>query len=251
MWYNTEVEYKAKEILMEKTIGIVGGMGPLATCDLFHKIIDVTEAVSDQEHARVCIDSNTEIPDRTKAILEGGTDPLPQMIKSARLLEQMGADVLIMPCNTAHYFYERVSQAVKVPFLNMLDETAEEIARRGIKKVGLLATSGTIQSGVYKKAFDKKNIEMVTPSEDKQKEVMSIIYDGVKAGNYSKSPAGFLDAVKELSDAGAQTMVLGCTELPVAFDMYHLDFAHVDPTLILAKRAVEFLGLPLKKEYQL
>ena len=143
---------------MKNTIGIVGGMGPLATCDLFRKIIEVTEAGSDQEHVRVVIDSNTEIPDRTAAILAGGKDPVPELRKSASHLVSIGADLLIMPCNTAHYFYDQVAPTVGVPFLHMIRETAACLKRQGVGTVGLLATDGTVQSGVYHAAFEEAGI---------------------------------------------------------------------------------------------
>lgn len=235
---------------MNKTIGIVGGMGPLATCDLFRKIIDVTEAGRDQDHVRVAIDSNTEIADRTAAILHGGADPVPEMVKSARRLRDMGADVLIMPCNTAHYFYPQVSASVDVPFLHMIRETADAVKKMGIRKVGLLATDGTIQSGVYKKVFEPAGISMLTPDPEGQKEVMGLIYDGVKAGNYRFDTAGFLAAVDRLEKQGAEAMILGCTELPCAMDLFRFSFKAVDPTLILASRAVQFLGVPVKEGYR-
>lgn len=140
---------------MKKTIGIIGGMGPLATADLFRKIVMMTDAKCDQEHPRVLIDSNTNIPDRTAAILSGGENPLPQLACSARTLERAGADVLMMPCNTAHYFYDGVCAATKLPVLHMLRLTAEEIDRRRIKTVGLLATDGTIQTGIYERLFEE------------------------------------------------------------------------------------------------
>ena len=199
---------------MKKTIGIVGGMGPLATCDLFRKIVEVTDAKSDQEHVRVCIDNNTEISDRTAAILSGGPDPVPEMVKSAVRLQGMGADVLIMPCNTAHYFYDRLVPFVDTPFLNMIEETAKEIRQKGMKKVGLLATDGTCQSGVYKKVFDAMGIETCMPSPARQRSVMDVIYKGVKAGNLSIDLTGFYEAMEELFADGAETLVLGCTELP-------------------------------------
>lgn len=233
---------------MKKTIGIVGGMGPLATSDLFRKIVEVTDAKSDQEHVRVCIDNNTEIPDRTAAILNGGEDPVPEMVKSAVRLQGMGADVLIMPCNTAHYFYDRLIPFVDTPFLNMIEETAKEIKRRGIKKVGLLATDGTCRSGVYKNVFDAMDIEMCMPSPDKQKSVMDVIYKGVKAGNLSIELTGFYEAMDELFEKGAKTLILGCTELPVAFDLFKIDRPNIDPTLVLASAAVRFVGAKVKGE---
>ena len=233
---------------MKKTIGIVGGMGPLATCDLFKKIVEITDAACDQDHVRVCIDSNTEISDRTAAILSGGKNPVPEMVKSAVRLQGMGADVLIMPCNTAHYFYNQIVPFVDTPFLNMLEETAKEIKRRGIKKVGLLATDGTCQSGVYKTVFDAAGIEMLSPSPVGQQAVMDVIYKGVKAGNLSIDLSGFNKAKDELFEAGAEVLVLGCTELPVAFELFHIDRPNIDPTLVLAAAAVRFVGAKVKEE---
>ena len=233
---------------MKKTIGIVGGMGPLATCDLFKKIVEITDAACDQDHVRVCIDSNTEISDRTAAILSGGKNPVPEMVKSAVRLQGMGADVLIMPCNTAHYFYNQIVPFVDTPFLNMLEETAKEIKRRGIKKVGLLATDGTCQSGVYKTVFDAAGIEILSPSPVGQQAVMDVIYKGVKAGNLSIDLSGFNKAMDELFEAGAEVLVLGCTELPVAFELFHIDRPNIDPTLVLAAAAVRFVGAKVKEE---
>lgn len=235
---------------MKKTIGILGGMGPLATCDLFQKIIQVTDARCDQSHVRVCVDSNTEIPDRTAAILHGGADPLPEMKKSALNLQRMGADVLIMPCNTAHYFHSEIAAAVDIPFLNMLDETADAMAKKGIRKAGLLATDGTIQSGVYHRALAEKGIEALFPLPEEQKYVMELIYDGVKAGNFSIDTKGFCQAAEGLLGQGAQTLVLGCTELPVAFGLFHFHYPCVDPTMVVASRAVQFVGAPVKPEYR-
>lgn len=233
---------------MKKTIGILGGMGPLATSDLFRKIVEITDASCDQEHVRVCIDNNTEIPDRTAAILSGGKNPVPEMVKSAVRLQGMGADVLIMPCNTAHYFYSKITPFVDTPFLNMIEETAKEIKRRGIKKVGLMATDGTCRSGVYGNVFEAEGIEMCTPSPENQQAVMDIIYKGVKAGNLSIDLTGFYAAMDELFAAGAEVLVLGCTELPVAFDLFHIDKPNIDPTLVLAAAAVRFVGAKVKEE---
>lgn len=215
---------------------------------MFRKIVEITDAKSDQEHVRVCIDNNTEIPDRTAAILSGGKDPVPEMAKSAVRLEGMGANVLIMPCNTAHYFYDRLTTFVDTPFLNMIEETAKEMKKKEIKKAGLLATDGTCRSGVYKKVFDAMGIEMCVPSSNRQRSVMDVIYKGVKAGNLSIDLTGFYEAMEELFADGAQTLVLGCTELPVAFDLFHIDRPNIDPTLVLAKSALRFVGARVKGE---
>ena len=143
------IEIVKMEVYMKKTIGIIGGMGPMATVDLYRKIVDYTAASKDSEHIHVYIDSNTDIPDRTEAILHGGKDPVPEMVGSAIRLECMGADFLLIPCNTAHYFYDKICPMVHIPILNMLEETALEVKRQSIACVGLLATDGTIESGVY------------------------------------------------------------------------------------------------------
>ena len=224
-------------------------MGPLATCDLFSKIIQITDASCDQEHVRICIDNNTEISDRTNAIIRHGKDPVPEMVKSAVRLQSFGADVLIMPCNTAHYFYDRILPFVDIPFLSMIDETAKAISDRGLRKIGLLATDGTLQTAVYEKAFKKRGISIVVPPPENQVHIMDLIYNGVKAGNKEIDTKPTKKTIEDLFRKGAQTLVLGCTELPVAFDLYGFDYPNTDPTLILASRAVQFVGAKVKKEY--
>lgn len=232
---------------MQKSIGIIGGMGALATCDLFKKIIDMTDAKSDQEHIHIYVDCNTNIPDRTKAILEGGADPVPEMVRSGVRLQSMGADVLVMPCNTAHYFYDKITPFFDIPLLNMLEETAKEIKKRKIRKIGLLATDGTIQSGVYHKALGALGIDVVIPSSMKQASVMDIIYNGVKASNCNINLTEFCETLDELFTKGAEVLVLGCTELPVAFQMFHIARPAIDPTMVLAAAAIRFVDRPLVK----
>lgn len=230
-----------------KIIGIIGGMGPLATCDLFKKIIDFTKASCDQDYIRVYIDNNTNIPDRTEAILHGGADPVPELVRSGILLEGMGADVLIMPCNTAHYFYDKITPFLHVPLLHMPKETAKCLHEDGIKTVGLLATDGTIKSRVYHDSLEKYGIKVLTPTGAHQQAVMDIIYKGVKAGRSDLDTKEFSAAMDELFDSGAQKLILGCTELPVAFDMYHFDRPAIDATSVLAKAAIKFVDENLLK----
>ena len=226
----------------KKAIGIIGGMGPLATADLFQKIILHTRAASDQEHLRVYIDSNTNIPDRTAALLRGGADPTPELISSARGLERQGAEVLIMPCNTAHNFYDAVQGAVSVPVLHMIRLTAQALAGRGVRTAGLLATDGTVQTGIYQRVFAGTGIELLLPDDRGQQAIMDMIYQGVKAGRQDYLAVQARWAIDFLLDRGAQTLILGCTELPVAVKMYGLDFPMTDPTLELALGAIRFAG---------
>lgn len=226
----------------KKIIGIIGGMGPLATDDMFHKIIVNTDAETDREHIRVLIDSNTEIPDRTDAILHGGDNPAQEISKSASKLEEMGAELLIMPCNTAHYFYDDVSDSVSVPVLNMISVTGRILSAKGIRKAGLLATDGTVQSGIYEVELQKYGIEVVKPDACGQKNVMDMIYGGVKAGLTEYDTTEIRIAIENLFERGAQILILGCTELPLAMDMYKLDYPSIDPTLELAREAIHQAG---------
>ena len=225
---------------MSKTIGIIGGMGPLATVDLFGKIVANTTAANDREHIPVVIDNNTRIPDRTAGILHNGESPIREMVRSAVKLESMGADFLIMPCNTAHFFYNDIVKFVNIPMINMLEETAKAIKEMGIGKVGLLATNGTIESGVYATAFEKFNVEFVTPNEEHQKAVMDLIYNGVKAGNFSIDISAFRNTINYLVSEGVEYVVLGCTELPIAFEKWEFNVKSIDPTLVLAKSAIKY-----------
>jgi aspartate racemase len=233
---------------MKKSIGIIGGMGSAATCDLFKKIINMTDAKSDQEHIHIFVDCNTNIPDRSQAILAKGEDPVPEMVRSGVRLQAMGADVLVMPCNTAHYFYDRITPFFDVPLLNMLKLTASELKKRKASKVGLLATDGTINSGVYHTALSEAGIECVVPGPAGQAAVMDLIYNGVKAGNPQINLSGFYAAIDELFACGAELLILGCTELPIAFEMFHIDRPSIDPTTVLAAAAIQFVDKPLVKK---
>ncbi len=226
----------------KKVIGIIGGMGPLATADLFKKIVLNTKAGKDQDHIRVLVDNNTNIPDRTGAILHGGEDPVPELTKSAEALEKMGADLLIMPCNTAHYFHGKVQEKVNIPVLHMIEITCKTLKKQGVKKAGLLATDGTIQSGIYQKIFDSSGIELIKPEENGQKAIMDMIYSGVKASRWDFGTTDVKKTMESLICMGAETLILGCTELPLAKEMYNLEYPSVDPTLELAKEAIRFAG---------
>ena len=233
--------------MSKKVIGILGGMGPLATADLFEKITLHTAASCDQEHPRVCIDSNTNIADRTAALLHGGADPVPEMVKSAKRLESIGADFLIMPCNTAHNYYEPVCAAVGIPVLHMIALTRDALKARGVKRAGLLATDGTVQTGIYQRTFAGSGVELLVPEDaDDQAAVMDVIYNGVKAGDLAHDVTAFRAACEHLLARGAEALILGCTELPPAFDLYGLDYPSIDPTLELALGAIRAAGCEVK-----
>ena len=225
----------------EKIIGILGGMGPEATIDLFYKIIKFTPSDKDQDHLRIIIDNNPKIPDRTAAILGKGEDPLPALQKSARNLEKAGVDFIIIPCNTAHYFLSQIQKSVKIPILNMIEETAKEIQKRisPIQKVGLLASIGTYKTEIYHQHFKKYNIEIISPEEKDKEKVMKAIYT-VKAGNLSeKIKKNILKIAQKLIDKRAEAIITGCTEIPLILKEGDIPVPIIDPTQALAKAAVQ------------
>lgn len=242
-----KVEY-LKKIIFErgiklKTIGIIGGMGPLATAHLFERIILRTNAENDQDHISVLIYNNTKIPDRTKAIIAQGEDPSIELIKSAKKLEMSGADFLIMPCNTAHYFIDDIINNIDIPIINMLKETVSYTYDKYGQDiiVGLLATNGTIQSKIYEHYYNEVGIKIITPDKTQNK-VMSFIYDVIKSGKYEIGPSLMLEAVEELKEMGANTFLLGCTELSSADFMYKFEGNYINPIEILAEKSIILAG---------
>ena len=234
----------------KRTIGILGGMGPLATADLFQKITLLTDAETDRDHIRVYIDSNANIPDRTAAILSHGEDPVPEMASALRNLEKCGADCIIMPCNTAHYFLPRLQAMTEIPFLSILTAAADACRTQFPgKTAGILGTTGTLSANLYQKALNQAGIPYVTPSESEQKALMRVIYNGVKAG---KSPdsyrADFLTVLEGMLARGAEVFLLGCTELPLAAEALGITLPTVDPTAELAKAAIRFCGYRVRGE---
>jgi len=225
----------------EKIIGILGGMGPEATTDLFYKIIKLTPAEKDQDHLRVIIDNNPKIPDRTAAILGKGEDPLPALRETARNLEKAGADFIIIPCNTAHYFLPSIQESVKIPLLNIIEETAKETQKKipSIKKVGLLASIGTYKTEIYSQHFKKFNIEVISPEEKDKEKVMKIIY-AVKAGNLSEEiKKNIISIAQKLIDKGAEAVIAGCTEIPLILKEGDVSVPIIDPTQALAEAAIQ------------
>lgn len=232
---------------MKKTIGILGGMGPLATADLFRKITELTDAARDNDHIRVYIDSNASIPDRTAAILNGGEDPVPAMADALEHLERCGADCVIMPCNTAHYFLPRLRPLTKLPFLSMIDAAAEACRARG-ETIAVLATRGTLSAGLYQKALAAAGVPFLVPEEEEQAALMRVIYQGVKAGAPPSQYRGdFLSVTEAMTARGAGCFLLACTELPLALQALELDLSHVDPTEELAKAAIRFCGYRVRE----
>jgi len=230
-----------------KTIGILGGMGPEATIQLFNYIVKLTPAKHDHEHLPILINNIPQIPDRTQALLYGGENPLPYMVKASQVLEDAGADFIVVVCNTSHAFFAELQKKIRTPLVNMIEETASYIKTNfpHVDKVGLLATTGTIKTRLYQKHLEAKNISGAVPDGTHQeKYVMEAIYGkmGIKAGFVNRHPRqALLKAAKKLVKKGAQAIVMGCTEIPLVLDGYapRMQAVFVNPTEILARKAIQ------------
>lgn len=222
-----------------KKIGIIGGLGPLATVDFFKKIVDLTGAKSDQDNIPILIYNNPQIPDRTQAILYGGKSPVEDIISTGICLEKMGADFLCLPCNTSFYFYEEIQKGLSVKLLNMIDLTVDFIKNNSIKKVCVLGTEGTLKSGIYTNRLDKENISYYKVANRMEGHLTRVIYDIVKKNDFPDDISFFTDELDRIvRDEKVDVFILGCTELPIFFKAYNLKYDCIDPTLILAQKAV-------------
>jgi aspartate racemase len=223
----------------QKVVGVLGGMGPLATVDLYQKIIEETPATHDQEHLHVIIESNPAVPDRSAALLSGGEDPTPMLLSGAKRLAAAGADFIVVPCNTAHAFLPRIAPELDIPLISMIDETAKTVAAElPGSVVGILATAGTIWTRLYQDAFERVGLPSVVPDEAGQARVMDAIA-GVKAGRIGAEQTALVQATAaELVAHGAESLIVACTELPLILMQQHVTVPLFDPTRILARSAV-------------
>jgi aspartate racemase len=232
-------------------IGVVGGVGPAASVDFLAKVVRNTPAACDQDHIRLMVEHNPQIPDRTQALLGNGDDPTLALYAACKSLEEGGADLIAIPCNTAHAFVERIQPALGVPIVNMLGCAADFLRARfpDLREVGVLATSGTLASRVYETALAARGLVQVAPSAVGQARLMNAIYGprGAKAGYASGECCDDLAAaVDDLVAQGVQVIVLGCTELPLLLREPVLTFPGgrvvrlVDPTEVLAQRCVAY-----------
>lgn len=225
-----------------KIIGIIGGMGPAATIDLYKKIVENTKAEKDQEHIHVIIDSYPQIEDRTEYILYGGKNPAPRLIESAKRLESAGADALIMPCNTAHYFAKDIENIVNIPLIHIVKCSAEAVKNNypKTKKIGLIATKGTIKAKIYHNILKDYGFETLTLPEKIENNIMDCIYKGVKAGKIEEYSRLFQQCIDEIADLGADLLIAGCTEIPLLMPYVKTKLPVIDATYELACAAVKF-----------
>ena len=230
----------------EGILGVLGGMGPQATNTFYQRIIDRTQAESDQEHLRVLIWSDAKIPDRTAGILGGREEEVFQhLLAGAKLLETAGCPHLAIPCNTSHYFADRLQDQLHIPIIHMIRETVKTIQAAGKKTVGILATDGTVRTGIYQKELEAAGLAAVTLPEDLQKTVMSIIYDEIKRGE-TGSREKFAEIDAFLRSAGCDCAILGCTELSVYRSLHSLPPYYIDAMEVLAEQAILRCGKQLR-----
>ena len=226
---------------MRQIIGVLGGMGPAATADFYQKIIRATPANVDQDHLPVLIYSNPQIPDRTAAIRGEGSDIVPALVETAEALVRAGATFLTIPCVTAHAFFEPLQRAIPIPILHLVDETATTLLteRPSLRRLGLLATTGTIESRLFPTRFEPRGLSVLTCDPDIQADkVMAAIYGIKGAGTLEQSRALIQEAGRHLIAKGAEVIVAGCTEVPLILQDGDLPVPVIDATWVLAQAAV-------------
>lgn len=223
---------------MPKLLGVLGGMGPLATADFMRKLTELTPASRDQDHVPVLVYSNPQVPDRSTAIMGKGESPLPALLNGIARLQAAGAEAIAIPCNTAHYWYDEMAAASRVPILHIVGSVCEVLRRKGIDggTVGVMGTAGTLHTGIYQRYLQRSGYACVLPSESEMAELVMPGIVAVKAGDLPAAKRVLGDAARRLEERGAQMVVLGCTEIPLALADASPESAarYVDSTAALA-----------------
>ena len=233
----------------EPVLGIIGGLGPMATAYFLELTVKMTQAERDQDHLEAILFEHPSIPDRTAHILDArNPSPLPALTDCAKKLESLGCSAIAIPCITSHCFFGELQKAVSIPLLNIVRETARHLKENGVSAAGVMATTGTVRTGLFQEALTKEGIDCVLPDERRQELVMHVIYDDVKAGRPVERDA-FGEAAAHLRQKGAQCLILGCTELSLANRAEPLGPGCLDALEVLARAALLFCGKPVRPEY--
>lgn len=223
-------------------IGILGGMGPLATVDFFERVIELTSsagATCDQEHLPLLVANLPHIPDRSKAMLASGEDPLPALLDGIDMLNRNGVDLIAIPCNSAHFWYDTMRDHSRAPILHIAEACVAAIAR-GTRRAAVLATGGTLASGLYQTILERHDIEPVVPDEATQRRIDACI-QAVKAGDLDESAAELEAALADFAARGAEAAIMGCTEIPLAARrLAAAPMKLIDSTLELARATVSY-----------
>lgn len=223
-------------------LGVLGGMGPLAAADFLKKLAEETPAQRDQEHIPYVAYGVPQIPERPAAILANGESPLPHMLRGIAVLKQAGAQAIAIACNTAHFWYDDLVKEGGLPILHIADAVCNELEARGIRsgRIGLISTEGTVHAGFYQSRFAARGLECLLSSREDQSGLVLPAIAAVKANDLTRAHNLAITAVMRLHDAGAQAVVLACTETPVAVDFAsHPAATHcIDATRALARACV-------------
>ena len=224
-------------------LGVIGGMGPLATVKFYDKIVLNTEAHNDNEHIDLIVLNHSTMPDRTKCIIENkDTEFLNEIKKDLEILERIGIDVVAIPCNTSHYFYDEFKNFTNLKIINMIEETILEIKRRGIKKVAVFGTLGTLNSKVYNKYAEKNGIEVKELSLEDKNFVMDIIYKIKETNNLENKD--FIEILNKYCD-GETIGIIACTELSLLDISKNMNT--IDALDVLVNKSIEYSGAKIKK----
>lgn len=233
-----------------KKVGIIGGLGPMAMVYFMQLITEMTDAATDQEHIELIVHSKPQTPDRTGYILDHSKEnPLPVLTEVGKELVSCGVDFIAIPCITAHYFQKELEKQIGCKILHAIEETAVYLKSENIDKVGLMATDGTIESKLFQKVLGQYGISCVVPEKEMQSYVMSLIYDNIKAGKAPETDK-FYRVSQSLFDAGAQVVLLGCTELSLIKKEHVLDAGFLDVLEVLACQVVTESGATVKEKYK-
>jgi len=231
---------------MKKALGVLGGMGPLASANFMRQLVENTKAADDQDHLRIYLDCNSQIPPRPAAILGDGEDPTPAMRESIKKLESIGAEIIVMPCITAHAFYDRIVNDASVPFLYMPRIVADACAANfSGKTAGVLSTAATAQLGLLLTPMSEANLPYITPGAAEQNEITRLIKEVKTNGDMAQIAKDFAKVLGKMGERGADYFVLGCTELPVIGSYLGDNYVFVDTTLELARAAILECGAEL------
>lgn len=232
-----------------KKLGILGGLGPMATAYFLQLLTQMSDAQTDQEHMEIVLYSKPSIPDRTKYIIgESEISPVEDMVAVGQKLKEMGADILAIPCITAHYFHKELEERIGLPIIHAIEETVFRLEEEKTAKVGILATDGTIASGLFQNALEQHGIQAVIPVAESQKKLMEIIYHEIKAGAKINMPL-FHQIARELFDQGAEVILLACTELSLIKKEHVLPAGYLDVMEVLARKAVQCCNR-VREEYR-
>lgn len=222
-----------------KRLGVIGGLGPMATAYFMELLTRMSDAKTDQEHMEVLIYSKPSIPDRTRYILgESGESPLPAMLSAGENLRDAGAKLLAVPCVTAHYFHGELEKALGIPVIDGLAETAAYLAEEKKTCAGIMATDGSVRSGLLQNALRNRGIRSIVPEREAQRKVMAMVYDEIKAGK-PVDMEKFGQVSAELFERGAQVILLACTELSLIKKENVLSAGYLDILEVIARCAVE------------